>query len=516
MQECQQGCLEHVQARLKLASEQPLSAGDQGALHWAALNGHVNICQALLAHGFPVDAIFGDTAGTALHWAATKGHCQVGDVLLRHGADASILDASGYSPLHIAALNGHCLLGRLILEHQPSLLDLPDSFGRTPLLWATIKGHVLTVQMLLKLGSRVDACDLGGNSILAWSVISDKGGPQLTKLLLRAGASAKTRDATGKDVLEWAALKHRSWFLTALENARPSALTRLKRRLATVYGPHIVVIALLAMISVLPAWLAFIGSMAVIFGGNYLVTKILLRGHNAIETPMLVHMQWALIIWPSLLYVTHLRGGWAFWTYPVCVALTIYFLVRTMRTDPGVVHSRSLDNDKVLSLLCTRGEPTEDDYCTSCLVRKPLRSKHCRVCNQCVARFDHHCPWTGTCIGVGNHHLFVGYLVFLAGGVGSFYRMCWQMLPHPPAIVRAFMIVCTAPTIFVAAMVAFQAAQILSNTTNNELRKRVKGEQMGNPYYMGIVRNIDYFFELGLFPTTPKWHQQYQLESFEV
>ena len=53
----------------------------------------------------------------------------------------------------------------------------------------------------------------------------------------------------------------------------------------------------------------------------------------------------------------------------------------------------------------------ESKYCTICHLEQPLRTKHCRDCDQCVATHDHHCPWIGNCVGERNRARFYIYLV---------------------------------------------------------------------------------------------------------
>lgn len=52
----------------------------------------------------------------------------------------------------------------------------------------------------------------------------------------------------------------------------------------------------------------------------------------------------------------------------------------------------------------------EAKICTKCNLEQPLRTKHCRNCNRCVATYDHHCPWIGNCVAEKNRRFFFYFL----------------------------------------------------------------------------------------------------------
>ncbi|XP_026857372.2 palmitoyltransferase ZDHHC18a isoform X2 [Electrophorus electricus] len=209
----------------------------------------------------------------------------------------------------------------------------------------------------------------------------------------------------------------------------------------------------------------------------------------------------------------------------VLFLFVVITLLQTSFTDPGILPralpeevtntERQIDNSGSVTYrppprtkeIIINGEVVKLKYCFTCKMFRPPRTSHCSLCDNCVERFDHHCPWVGNCVGKRNYRFFYTFIVSLSF-LTSFILGCvithltlrsqgdkgfLQALQESPASVVE-LVVCFFSIWSTLGLSGFHTYLVASNLTTNEDIKgswsTKRGEESGNPYsYNGIFRN---------------------------
>ena len=103
------------------------------ALHIAASEGFVAVCEALLDYGNGTDLNPRNVLErTPLHLSCIRGHLEMAQLLVRSGADYNVQDFEGNTPLHLAVEQGYFNLVVWILTKNPDI-TLLNKNGKTPI-----------------------------------------------------------------------------------------------------------------------------------------------------------------------------------------------------------------------------------------------------------------------------------------------------------------------------------------------------------------------------------------------
>ena len=206
----------------------PLSQADaygRQPLHYAAINGHSEVCRVLIAAGADPSVadldgyspiIYSITNGresvvstfiaqgvsfesppltnedlNPLSLACQNGHEDIARLLLARGAKV-LPNPAGYYPQHLAAREGHAGVLRLLVDATRGFsgIDIPDKYSQsTPLLHAAAEGHAESVSVLLQAGSDVHAKDEFRKTAIHYAAW--QGHIDCINLLLAAGATSE-------------------------------------------------------------------------------------------------------------------------------------------------------------------------------------------------------------------------------------------------------------------------------------------------------------------------------------
>ena len=195
----------------------------------------------------------------------------------------------------------------------------------------------------------------------------------------------------------------------------------------------------------------------------------------------------------------------------VLFIITIIYLIIASFSDPGIILRYSGETAERKEIMLNQmGHLRRYRFCTTCSIIRPSRSTHCGDCNNCVERFDHHCPWIGNCAGKRNYKYFYIFLIWLNiltvfVGVFSIVHIAIYIhdrvtIPNTSdnigtvslnsCLISMFIIIyCGLSMVFTTHLLFYHTGLIIRNLTTKEELKKFYNNVFGNPYKRSCCLN---------------------------
>jgi len=412
------------------------------ALHWAALKNQLAAVKFLVGHGADLDAATSNEGHTPLMWACIEGNIKIVHFLIEQGCDSAKGDLRGYTALHHAIQYNQTLVAHYLLNNG-FFIDGRDSEGHTPLMWAAYMDFEESIRYLLSQGADITARDHGGFTALHWAGL--KGKYKAAKVLLELGNSDPTvKDNDGETPAQMAQRKGFLSVYKLLETYKKPASKSLSVRQLSMFWFFMAcfgTVYALALMTLLPYFI--LGALAV--GVSFSAARTMLPSlwlDTNHRNPFWVGIVTSTYLVSAFVYFTTVMPltseerpleSMLFW---IINAIFFPLYYKLVFSNPGYIPTHGSEWKEFVSAL-EKDEPLPQ-FCLTCMVRKPLRAKHCRSCGHCVARFDHHCPWINNCVGVYNHFpflvlvglVYLNHIIFAHLVVSAFLS-----LPDSPSII---------------------------------------------------------------------------------
>lgn len=153
----QRGEAEEIRNLLRQGAD-PSAAQPDGmtALHWSALNDHLDIVETLIFAGATLQPATRVGGYTPLHLASRAGNAEVVAALLGAGANPDILTGTGAASLHFAAEADALEVVSALVGHGADVNVRDGYSSRTPAMFAAARNSAAALQALLDAGADPD------------------------------------------------------------------------------------------------------------------------------------------------------------------------------------------------------------------------------------------------------------------------------------------------------------------------------------------------------------------------